>query len=263
MLVPRYWAEGRAQHRQNSQQVTVRRFGWSQTSQDEAQANAEQRAQAALQRMIAGEKLPKRETKVPYNGADGMPIREEIVSEHGDVVVTRNVYGARCLNTLNVLFVDVDIQEGFPSLARLTFWLLWIVAIVFLFKINFYSALLIVACILLLFIKKESSLMFRPWVCQLLESWGITTMSLFKNRVRRFLSRHSDWHMRLYQTPAGMRVLVTHRTFDPNETAVQECFKALKADPVYARMCRKQQCFRARVSPKPWRMGIQTALKMP
>lgn len=31
---------------------------------------------------------------------------------------------------------------------------------------------------------------------------------------------------------------------------------ALKADPLYVRMCTNQHCFRARVSPKPWRIAV-------
>ena len=39
------------------------------------------------------------------------------------------------------------------------------------------------------------------------------------------------------------------------------CFGELAGDPVYGRMCRNQRCFRARVSPKPWRIGISEHLK--
>ena len=77
----------------------VRRFGWSDNSQDAAQVNADERAQEALQRLLSGEKLPRREPKVPYNGGEGVPIREEIVSRHGETIITRNSYEARCLNT--------------------------------------------------------------------------------------------------------------------------------------------------------------------
>jgi hypothetical protein len=76
-----------------------------------AQVNADERAQEALQRLLSGEKLPRREPKVPYNGGEGVPIREEIVSRHGETIITRNSYGARCLNTPNVLVADVDFQE--------------------------------------------------------------------------------------------------------------------------------------------------------
>ena len=122
MIVPTYWAESRLRRRTHARQVTVRRFGWSDVSQADAQANADERAQEALDRLRSGEKLPRREPKVAYNGAIGVPIREEIVERHGETVVTRNSYGALCLNTPNVLFADVDFATG-PGCGY-AFWLL-------------------------------------------------------------------------------------------------------------------------------------------
>ena len=52
-----------------------------------------------------------------------------------------------------------------------------------------------------------------------------------------------------------------HRTFDPREPAVAEFFRALGTDPIYVQMCLRQNCFRARVSPKPWRIGIGQHMK--
>lgn len=70
---------------------------------------ADERATEALKHYLAGEThLQSREENVGYNGTDGLPIREEILEEHGEVVITRNAYGAHCLNTPNVLFVDMD-----------------------------------------------------------------------------------------------------------------------------------------------------------
>ena len=112
MIVPEFWAEGRVQHREPGKQVTVRRFGWSDQSISEAQNMADARARESLQRILTGAPAQRREPKVPYNGAEGVPIREEIVSRHGDEVITRNSYGARCLNTPKVLFVDVDFTTG-------------------------------------------------------------------------------------------------------------------------------------------------------
>ena len=99
MIVADYWAEGRVQGRIDGHQLTVRRFGWSDSSQAEAQQNADSRAGEAFEQIAAGVDLPRRERKLAYNGADGMPIREQIVSRHDDTVITRNSYGALCLNT--------------------------------------------------------------------------------------------------------------------------------------------------------------------
>src|SRR4051812_33231021 len=107
MIIPRYWAEARLEHREADRQITVRRFGWSDVSQADAQLQAENRAAPALERLKWGEKQNKRELKRVYNGSEGVPIREEVLPRHGETVVTRNSYGARCLNTPNVLFVDV------------------------------------------------------------------------------------------------------------------------------------------------------------
>lgn len=108
MIVPDHWAEARRVLRTIGGQVTVRRFGWSESSHLDAQSMAEIRAEEASQRILSGEKLSKREPKVPYNGADGVPIREEVLARHGEEVITRNGYGAHCLNPPRVLFADID-----------------------------------------------------------------------------------------------------------------------------------------------------------
>jgi len=71
-------------------QITARRFGWSDSSQKDAQRRAEERVQEAFEKLARGEKLTHRENKVRNNGADGVPIREEIVDRLDDIVVTRN-----------------------------------------------------------------------------------------------------------------------------------------------------------------------------
>ena len=258
MIVPRYWAEGRLQQQLAERQLTVRRFGWSDDSPQAAQAHADQRTREAFDRIAAGETLAKRERKVPYNGADGMPIREEIVSRHGETIVTRNSYGALCLNTPDVLFVDVDFDAPLSGGA---------------FAQAIGPALL---CGLL------GGWMARSWLAGLgaalvvfVVGWQLAVKrqrgdatavnpapeKRARARIDRFMQQHRDWLMRVYRTPAGFRLLAMHRTFDPAETAVTDCFAMLGADKVYARMCRNQQCFRARVSAKPWRIGIGEHLR--
>jgi hypothetical protein len=71
------------------------------------------------------------------------------------------------------------------------------------------------------------------------------------------LDARPDWRLRVYRTPNGFRLLAMHRTFEPRSTEVDEAFRELGVDYLYAMMCRNQNCFRARVSPKPWRMGME------
>ncbi len=52
-----------------------------------------------------------------------------------------------------------------------------------------------------------------------------------------------------------------HQTFDPHDPEVKESFECIRADPTYDRMCRLQRCFRARLTPKPWRVGISEHIR--
>lgn len=258
MIVPTYWAEGRLQHRAKGRQVTVRRFGWSDLSQEDAQVLANARTREAFERALAGEALPRREGRVPYNGAEGVPIREEIVAREGDCVITRNSYGALCLNTPNALFVDIDLHDPGPdrALSRKVRWPVLALALVVGLVARSWLVGIVAAAI---------ALWVAAWISRRIhasrmrkdggpEAWA-------DRRIEVFAKAHPDWQLRQYRTPAGIRLLAMHRAFDPHEPEVEACFAALQTDPVYAVMCVRQHCFRARVSPKPWRIGIGRHLR--
>lgn len=257
MIVPQYWAEARVQYRRKQRQITVRRFGWSDVSQAQAQAHAERRAQDALDGLRDGEKLPRREPKVAYNGAEGVPIREEIVERHDDVLITRNAYGARCLNTPDVLFADIDFAQQ-PSL-RFACGLFAALAALGLLAGWLSGSVLVLAALLLVALAASGVLAGRLYRLYLELNGG--HLATARKRILRFLVRNPGWNFRLYRTPAGLRALATHSTFAPDEPAVARCFSELGVDPLYASMCRRQKCFRARLSAKPWRMGIAHHLR--
>lgn len=262
MIIPRYWAEARLQHREGRRQVTLRRFGWSDESDTAAQAHADARVREAMDRVLAGEDLPRRERRVAYNGAEGVPIREEIVDRHGDSVITRNGYGALCLNTPDVLFADMDASEGDLSF-RHGCTLIVMATIVFAVALrlagmeNLPAAIGIgfaSASVLSWFIDRAYvRFVVRPRARTQREQWDADALA----RIRAFAESHQDWRLRVYRTPAGFRLLAMHRPFDPRDPEVQACFDALGVDTTYARMCFNQHCFRARISPKPWRIGLQ------
>lgn len=264
MNVPGFWAEARAQYRRKHKQITVRRFGWSDLSQEDAQHHAQARVAEALTRAVSGEPLPRRERKVPYNGGSGLPIREEVVARFGETVITRNSYGARCLNTANVLFVDIDFPDAAGS------------------RTVQGSALFLLAVTALIVYQLASTgqslgtLAIAGGIGALMTLWLASSIAdsihrivirlqggqekLARAKILRFMEKRPDWLVHLYRTPAGLRLLATHRLFDPLEPEVAECFRELVADPLYAAMCVNQHCFRARVSAKPWRIGIEDRL---
>lgn len=258
MIVPRYWAEGRIQHREPGKQITVRRFGWSDASVADAQTAADIRAQEALLRLLSGEKLPRTEPRIPYNGADGVPIREEILDQRGETVITRNSYGAHCLNTPNVFFADIDFEE--PRVSWKVRAAVFLTLVFLTVAAGWYGISRPVAIGVFVIAHFLSKSLIEAIPRKILSAKG-GPEAVSKQRIRQFIETHPSWNLRLYRTPAGLRVLATHQLFLPGDPEVASCFQALGTDPIYQQMCLKQRCFRARVSPKPWRIGIGDHLR--
>lgn len=64
------------------------------------------------------------------------------------------------------------------------------------------------------------------------------------------------WNWRIYRTYAGVRLLATHELLAPTDTLCQQAFEFIGADRDYIRLCATHECFRARLTPKPWRCGL-------
>jgi hypothetical protein len=190
---------------------------WSDSSLAEAAALAQEGARRIAERFAAGEKL-----RHGYGYPD-RPLREPVLREikapDGAVaaVITRNSYGALVLNTARVMFVDVDLPESESPVGG------WLKK---------------------LFGKPEppAARATESSVLALAEAWRL---------------EHPGWGWRVYRTKAGLRLLATHSLFDADGAPTEQVFEALGADPLYRRLCRTQNCFRARLTPKPWRCDFE------
>jgi hypothetical protein len=258
MLIPQFWADSRLQKKLSSKQVTVKRWGWSDISQEEAQAD--RRAQEAMDRILSGEDLRRRERLDSYGTADGVPIREEVVSRHGNIVITRNSYGSLCLNTPNVLFADVDVRWS----GALTLHLL--------------GCALIVVVGVVAAIWQKSILIGAGTAIGALWLWSTCIDRINRKRrllaerqgrqeslncIRAFAAAYPDWHLRIYETPAGYRILAMQDVFEPQGAAAKAALTELNSDTRFVTLCALQACFRARVSPKYWRIGYKPKNSLP
>jgi len=265
MIVPSFWAEAKAQYRHEGRQVTIRRFGWSDASEEDARQNAQLRVDKALAHAVSGVALPRRERKVPYNGGDGLPIREEVLARVGQNVITRNSYGARCLNTPGVLCADIDFPDapGWRMVRNMTLFLFAAVtvAVYLAAAAGAVPRSLWIAGVIGTLASLWLASTFAKLVHRMLVRARGGPEAIARARVLRFMRTRPDWLVHVYRTPAGLRVLATHRLFDPREPEVAACFRALGADPVYVAMCLNQHCFRARLSAKPWRIGMPDRLR--
>lgn len=129
MDIPRYWARTCAYVPALDGDGTWRipRWGWSATSQAEADARAEAARERTEERWRAHRPDFASSQYVEGDYA-AQPAREEILHElhgaTGDVValVTRNSYGAQILNTDRLLMIDIDEPQSlFGRLKRLLF----------------------------------------------------------------------------------------------------------------------------------------------
>lgn len=76
-------------------------------------------------------------------------------------------------------------------------------------------------------------------------------------RLRDVVTADPALGFRVYRTRNGWRYLCTTRTFDPASDETRGLLEQLGADAKYVLLCRAQRCFRARLTPKPWRIGCR------
>lgn len=66
--------------------------------------------------------------------------------------------------------------------------------------------------------------------------------------------RDEHFGARLYRTAHGWRIIL--RGVELGSAQQRRLFAALNVDPLYAKLCNSQQCWRARLSPKPFHLGL-------
>jgi hypothetical protein len=69
--------------------------------------------------------------------------------------------------------------------------------------------------------------------------------------------KYQEYGFRIYETYQGARVIVLGRDFDPRDGNTRKMMSEFNCDGLYMTLCHKQNCFRARLTPKPYRMKIR------
>jgi hypothetical protein len=220
MNIPKFWASAEVNARKRTGEVIpVKKWDWSNHGTSDAERKAWQSVEAAAARVAAGEPFPDRS----FYYAE-QPLREEIVKELPDAqgqaaIITRNSYGCLVLNTAKVMFIDIDLPAQKPSQPS--------------------SGLL-------------SRLFGKPKAAPV-ASAEATALA----QVKSYADFNANWSFRAYRTASGLRLMATHDVFDPDSPLTLKTMEALGSDPLYVKLCRSQKSFRARLTPKPWRVGLQ------
>jgi hypothetical protein len=216
MKIPKYWIrrEGDVQH-PDGRALRLFAWGWSETSQSDADSRAGERFRSLEQRVSQGLDLPR-----GYAYGD-RPVREQIIEEiagpdgQPDALLTRNSYGSLVLNAAKSMFVDVDAAPAASGGAGFS-------------------------------------------LKSLFGGGGGAKASDAQLETLRGVLRSAGGSFRVYRTAAGYRLLATDRVYTPGSSESESVMRQAGADPAFIQLCRIQDSFRARLTPKPWRIGKPT-----
>lgn len=301
MLIPKYWAQykqrfdSKTEFNNAKKQATIKRYGWSDISQTDALNHAKARVTDAHNRWLAGEDILRRERREEYNEGNGIPIREQIISERtfleSDVsnksaaatqlIVTRNSYGAQVANVDNIVIIDVDNddllhqkypddydKQGFmglsmtdkrqPSSIKIKVWSFVFIFILIASVISWLGLswlwLLVVMVGVTVYLWQQASKRDKMRAQKYADD-AASLLPFITELIKQRVASYPQESFRLYETPAGFRIIVTHNVVEPSNKVVEEWFDYFHADTNYVRLCQAQQCFRARLTAKPWRMN--------
>lgn len=219
MKIPRHWSRVRQEVRDGKgRSHWLDGVAWSEVSHEDATARAVARAELIGKRVLSGAQLDSYE----YGERPlAEPVTEELI-DGGTLLgsVTRNRYGALVLNCPEIVFVDID--DPAPPRSSVPLW-------------------------------SRLAVMFGaprppgPVPAGSEESFA---------RIRNWASANPARAFRVYRTRAGFRLLFTDAPLSPLDPRARLLFEELGADPLYARLTTSQSCYRARLTPKPWRLGM-------
>ncbi|MBO4618652.1 MAG: hypothetical protein J5654_00935 [Victivallales bacterium] len=102
-----------------------------------------------------------------------------------------------------------------------------------------------------------SSQNFFAWLATLLSTKDVTSDAQQEpfDRIAQLAKKagHEHTPIRIYRTRAGYRLLLDTPLEGKDCQKLMKCFHA---DPLYTTLCRSQNCYRARLTPKPYRIRI-------
>lgn len=75
-----------------------------------------------------------------------------------------------------------------------------------------------------------------------------------RKRITEVAAEHKQYSFRVYRTAAGFRCVLLNAVLDPESLESQQLLEQFGADALYQKLCRTQECYRARLTPKFWRL---------
>lgn len=218
MRVYQYWSMGSASSQRGRFSV------WR--GSNESLQHAQQLANEAARELAANPKVLNRSPESYSYQTRFVP--EQVVSTFpapdGSLLaaVTRNRYGALVLNTADVVIIDADIVFPPTQSATGPGLLSW------------------------LFGKPPAT-----------EARGTPDPAEKRlAQIRQAVAQFPDHLFRIYRTHAGYRIFLLDQRCSPADPLARQLLDAFQADRNYQNLCQVQQSYRARLTPKPFNLGV-------
>lgn len=154
---------------------------------------------------------------------------EEIHNPDGQLIVavTRNRYGAEVLNTDAVMITDIDLR--IPPAPKPG-------------KGGLLSRLF----------GRSAPDPGADWSTRVQQEESRIT-----GLIHVFSNQHPHLGIHTYRTHGGFRVFVTGADAPPQSQEAARIMRELSSDELYMTLCRVQDSYRARLTPKPWRVNVR------
>lgn len=215
MRIPRFWAMAEGSGTgPDGTRLFRHAWGWSMSSATEALAVAHEQLRSALATIRSGTKVGGYYPRTPLRESI---LDEFLVDDDQVFAVTRNRYGAEVLNTDRLLIADVDL----PELERTTGG----------------------GVLRRMFRRSTPEPSTEP--APVVERLGT---------IAGWARDHPGLGVIVYRTASGLRVFVTGLAEPATSAQGEQILAELDADPIYRELCRSHGTFRARLTPKPWRL---------
>lgn len=228
MKIPRIWQRADQEAAGPKGKTVLTGWGWSETQADEAAARAKQ----ALARQIEHWRAGTLEHGSAYGYPDRLPrevILREIPTPDGTGIaafLSRNAMGCEILNVDCLWIADIDLPDPPQAGGFLAFL---------------------------------KGLFARPQaVPQAGDDLSSPLVAEQLARLESWVAAYPGWGGRVYRTKAGLRYICTSapRSMSADGGLARRMLEELGSDPLYIRLCQIQDCFRARLTPKPWRCQL-------
>ncbi|GAA4529108.1 hypothetical protein GCM10023160_27800 [Brachybacterium paraconglomeratum] len=239
--LPRHWATVRETVAfPNTQEYALTIHGASDLSLEDAQRDAQERMALLI---ASGGPGQLHDSGLEYYPLRRLPeeLLEELRSPGGELIaaISRNRYGSAVLNTDALLISDVDLVEPSPQdrakpagglLSRL-----------------FGGG-------------RQAELTPEQQDPDAFGLPGLHRRGEHHERtlhlIEDFRARHPELGVRSYRTRNGFRLLVTGTGAGPSSKRARELMGQLRSDELYMILCRVHDSYRARLTPKPWRIEV-------